>query len=133
MTPDKLGIYIFAESVDPTMAKLAFNVLSEEVPTITKLKHIVRSTEVSKCYNQNKNYDKVVMAQEDRHCTTCNSKTHNTSECWGPCSYCGRYNHRSEKCFHKIVPIQESSERANKAQNTKKKQKKKKKAEKASE
>ena len=46
ITPDELGIHIFAESVDPTMAKLELDVLSQEVPTITKLMHIVRSTEV---------------------------------------------------------------------------------------
>jgi len=48
MTPDELGIHIFADSVDTTMAKLALEVLSEQVLTITKLKHIVRSIEVTK-------------------------------------------------------------------------------------
>ena len=102
MTPYELGIHIFAESVDPTMTNLALDVLSEHVPTITKLKHIVRSTEVSKWYNPNKNYGKAAMAQKEKHCTTCNSKPHNTNECWGP------------------IPKQKSSERANKAQNKKK-------------
>ena len=48
MTPDKLGIHIFAKNVSSTMTKLALDVLAENVPTITKLKHIVRATEVSK-------------------------------------------------------------------------------------
>ena len=66
MTPHELGIHIFANNVDLTMAKLVLNVLSKEVPIITKLKHIVRSTEVSKWYIQNKNYGKVAMVQKDR-------------------------------------------------------------------
>ena len=92
MTLDEIGMHIVAENVDLTITKLALDDLSEEVPTITKLKHKVRSTEVSKWYNTNKNYDKAAMVQKDKHCTTCNSKTQPTSKCWGPCSYCGRYN-----------------------------------------
>ena len=56
----------------------------------------------------------------------CDSRGHTKDECWGPCTYCGKYNHKIERCFHKNAPKKESSERASKAQNKKKKQKKKK-------
>ena len=52
-------------------------------------------------------------------------------ECWGPRSYCCKFNHRSEKCFYKDAQKKEPSKKAKKAQNNK--QKKKKKAKKATE
>ena len=82
MTPDELGIQIFAERVYSTMTKLALDVLVEDGPTITKLKHIVRETQVSKWYNQgnqNKVYGKAAMVQKEKHCTTFNSRGHTTS------------------------------------------------------
>ena len=52
MTPDKLCINIFAESVDSTKTNLALAILADDDPKITKLKHVVRPTEVSIWYNQ---------------------------------------------------------------------------------
>ena len=110
MTPDELCIHIFAESVDSTMTKLALDILVEDDPKITKLKHTVRASEVSKWCNQgnqNKGYGKAAIVQREKHCTKCDYRGHTTSECWGPCTYSGKYNHCSEKCFHKSAPKQE--------------------------
>ena len=65
MTADELWILIFAESVDSTMTKLAFDSLAENDPKIAKLKHTIRATEVSKWYNQsnsNKRYGKAAIS-----------------------------------------------------------------------
>ena len=77
MTQDELCTHIFAESIDSPMTKLALDILAEDDPKITKLKHTVRATEVSKRYNQgnrNKGYGKAAMVQKEKHCTKYDSR-----------------------------------------------------------
>ena len=54
-----------------------------------------------------------------RYCKSCDSKTHNESECWGECEHCGQWNHQSKHCSYKKVQQQQQAnpqtERADKA------------------
>ena len=36
--------------------------------------------------------------QGSRWCSVCERDTHNTDQCWGPCSNCNKLGHRSETC-----------------------------------
>jgi len=57
-------------------------------------------------------------------------KTHNESECWGPCENCGQRNHQSKYCRYKNAQAQPEAnpqpERADKAAAKGKKNKKRK-------
>ena len=92
-----------------------------------------KSTESSQWYTQNnmKRYSKA--AASYKHFSKSDLRSHSSEECWGQCSHCGKYDHRSEKCFHKDAHKKEPAEKANKAQNNIQKKKKKKKAKKTTE
>ena len=36
--------------------------------------------------------------QGSRYCESCKTKSHNTSDCWGACTFCGKKGHKSEYC-----------------------------------
>ena len=62
-------------------------------------------------------------------CKPCNSTTHEEANCWGPCSTCGRQNHKSAFCKYKDNnQVNTQAERADKATTKNKKKKTGKKA-----
>ena len=73
------------------------------------------------------------MAQTgSKYCEKCKTKSHNTSDCWGPSTFCGKLGHKSEYC--RTNPQNEGSSgsaqttgMANTAKEVKEKKKKKKK------
>ena len=89
----------------------------------------MKATESSQWYTQNnpKGFIKTA-ATTLKQCGKCDAKGHTSDDCWGKCTYCCKFNHRSERCFFKDAQKKEKVEKANKAQNQKQKKKKAKKA-----
>ena len=54
----------------------------------------------------------------EKYCSTCDSRTHETRDCWGKCPYCGKYNHKAD--------FRDKTEKAHKTENKKKSKKNKK-------
>ena len=89
MTGDEMVIHLFAENADPPIARLAIDMLEKENPMMQSLKVKVKDKENSIWFNNGTNYGKSSTFQKEKYCKQCNSKTHYTSECWGPYEYCG--------------------------------------------
>jgi len=88
---------VFTESADQTMAKLLIEELSKEKPSLKQLTISVKSTESSQWYNPNnpKGFSKAATATQKQY-GKCDAKSHSLEECWGKCTYCGKFNHRSK-------------------------------------
>ena len=64
----------------------------------------------------------------EKICTDCKRKGHLKVDCWGKCSWCGRFGHKAEICREKIRELQkETTKKAQDAKKNKKKEKMKKK------
>ena len=49
-------------------------------------------------------------------CKPCNSSSHEESNCWGPCTHCGKRNHKASFCKYKDNnQSNQQTERADKA------------------
>ena len=96
------------------------------------MKKRVKEVESSIWYTETSgnNYSKLAAVQRDKYCSTCDSRPHETRDCWDKCPYCSKYNHKKEFCRFHEVNHRDNTERAHKAEN-KKNSKKKKKAKKA--
>ena len=114
------------------MSKLAIDELGKENPSLKRLTNSVKGTEASQWYNPNsqKGYSKAATASS-KQCGKCDATGQTSEECWGRCTFCGKYNHRSERCFFIDAKKEDKTEKANKAQQPKQKKKKKRKAKKA--
>ena len=124
MTGDEFQIHLFIESANFQMAKMATKLLETEKPTMQRLQVKVKEMENSIWYSQKKEYEKMTNFRKEKFCKPCNSKTHTESECWGPCSFCGRRNHQKEHCKYKDNANNQNAGRASKAtEKNKKKQK----------
>ena len=101
--------------------------MAKKKPSLKQLTIAVKSTESSQWYNPSsqKGFSKAASAT-NKQCGKCDLKGHTSEECWGKCTYCGKFNHRSKRCFFKDAPKEDKTEKANKAQNKQKKKKKKK-------
>jgi hypothetical protein len=96
MSADEMVIHLFAETADNVMSKLALEILANIRPTVSDLRVKVTETENAIWYKQNTGIGKT--AQVGRYCESCKTKSHNTSECWGACTICGRKGHQVEYC-----------------------------------
>ena len=132
ITVNELGIHVFIESADQKMSKLAIDELEKKTPSLKRLTNAEKGTKASQWYNPNsqKGFSKAAAAT-NKQCGKCDAKGHTYEECWGRCTFCAKYNHRSERCFFKDAQKEEKVEKANKAQHPKQKMKNKRKAKKA--
>ena len=97
MTKDQFILHLFAETADATMSKLALDILSSPNPNVADLRNKVTEVENAIWYKGTQGIGKAVIAG-GKYCETCKSKTHNTEECWGKCSFCQRFGHKTEAC-----------------------------------
>ena len=124
MTGDEFQIHLFIESGDSQLSKIATELLGKDNPTMYKLKIKVKETENSTWYSWKKEYGKMANLRKEKFCKPCNSMTHTESECWAPCSFWGRRNHKKEFCKFKDNPNNQNTIRANRAAEKKEKKKK---------
>ena len=79
MSADEMVIHLFAETADVVMSKLALEILATSKPMVSNLRVRVTETENAIWYKHSSGLGK--MAQGDRYCESCKSKSHNTSDC----------------------------------------------------
>ena len=128
MTKDEWGIHLFAENADQQMAKVAMEMLAALDPKTLDMKKKVKEIESSIWYSgvNGKNYGDVAAIHRDEYCSTCDSRTLETKDCWGKCPYCGKYNYKKEFCRFREENQRDNKEGASKAENKKKPKEKKK-------
>ena len=99
MTKEQMVIHLFAETADSTMSKLALDILSTTNPTLAELRTKVTEVENAIWYKGTQGLGKsATLNVMEKHCETCNGKTHNTENCWGKCEVCQRFGHKAEVC-----------------------------------
>ena len=116
MTGDNLVIHLFIRDADKQMSKIAQEVLRSEKPTIHELRTRIKETESAVWYNR-KEYGKVAVKKDSTmFCKPCQSSSHDESNCWGPCTHCGKRNHKASFCkFKDNIQSNQQTERADKA------------------
>ena len=125
MTGDKLVIHLFICDADQQMSKIAQEVLRSEKPTILELRTRIKETESAVWYNR-KEYGKVAARKESTmSCKPCQSSSNEEANCWGPCTHCGKRNHKASYCkFKDNNQSNTQTERADKSTTKNKKKKK---------
>ena len=93
-------LFLFAESADQTMSKLAMEISSGKTPTVAELRNEIAETENSLWYNPNRNMGKYAggaggpggtgggggaQVPQGRFCKPCGSTSHWESQCSGVC------------------------------------------------
>ena len=101
MSRDEFMIHLLIREANAEMAKIALKILERENPSIHMLVNKIKETEVAVWYNHNKEFGRMANMRAPKFCKPCDSKTHNESECWGPCEICGQRNHQSKYCRYK--------------------------------
>ena len=119
MSLDEFLIHLFIRDAVNVMTKMAQEILERENPSIHTVVNNIRETEAAVWYNNKKEFGRMANVRPPRYCKSCDSKTHNESECWGECEHCGQRNHQSKHCRYKKVQQQRQTnpqpERAYKA------------------
>lgn len=137
LTKEALICHLFLEQADIEMAKLAQETLAKNPKgNLTELRSEIKRCESSVWYCEGKY--KAKAAHGTRYCKECDSVTHNSEDCWGPCEHCNRRGHKTADCRNKKYEGKKAEEERkkakrakNKKQNEKKKEEKKQKAEEA--
>ena len=95
MSGDEFQIHLFIREADAQMSRIATELLEKEKPTIHQLTTKIKETEAEVWYNQRKEFCTMANVKREvtKFCKPCNSKTHNESDCLGPCEICGHRNH----------------------------------------
>ena len=101
MSGDESMIHLFIQEAYAQMARIATEILERENRSIYMLVNKIKETEVAGWYNHNKEFGRMANMRAPKFCKPCYSKTHNESECWGPCEICGQRNHQSKYCRYK--------------------------------
>ena len=124
MTQDEMLIHIFAETADPTMSRIALEVLASEKTSTDELRTRVTETESALWYKGTQKLGKIAkqIQGERKYCETCKGKSHNTKDCWGKCEICKKFGHKTEICRYNPVNLssENQQDRANRAGKKKK-------------
>ena len=97
--------------------------LRSDKPTVHELRTRIKETV---WYNR-KEYGKVAARKESTmFCKPCSYSSHEEANCWGPCTHCGKRNHKASYCkFKDNNQSNTQTERADKATTEDKKKKRK--------
>lgn len=100
LTLDGLISHLFLEQCDMDMGRICQEILAKEPGgNLQMLRSEVKRAEGSVWYKGG--HRSTAKRTDDRYCSECDSTTHYQKDCWGPCTHCGRRNHRSSDCLRK--------------------------------
>jgi superfamily II DNA helicase RecQ len=122
LTQEALVSHLFLEQSDQEMAKICQDILSKNpLGDLPLLRQEIKCVKSSTWYSGGTHKVKL---SAGKHCSDCNSQTHDKKNCWGECIFCKKRGHTSSDYRYKEGGIAKRVEEEKKEKKTEAKAKK---------